>query len=189
VGMKILVESCFRLETKLLKKDLRLAREHKTGLGGFINIRFGDKESVADYYFEYDSEYDYLVIQYGETEQKIKLTESELYFGTRSWFVCDCGSCASKLYLPPNSKEFKCRRCHNLVYELTTFNRNSKHGQVFYRTNRLIKLMNAEEEMRSKFYNGKPTMRFDRFLTLSDRVGFKSSRENAEKLLLAINSL
>jgi len=188
--MKTLVESCFILDSKLLKKDLKLVREHKTCATGFINMSFGNVKSAADYYFEYGSEYDYLVIQYGEMEQRIKLAESELHFGPRSWFVCECcGYRVAKLYLPPHSKEFKCRRCHKLVYELTTFNRRSKHGQIFYKTNRLIKLMNTEENIRSKLYDGKFTQRFNRFLKLSDKAGFKSNRENAEYLLSAINGL
>lgn len=187
--MKTLVESCFHLSTKLLSKDLRGAREHKNGLGGFINIRFGDKESVADYCFEYTPEFDYLIVQYGETEQKIKLAESELHFGPRSWFLCGCDRCVGKLYLPPGAKEFKCRLCYGLVYELATFSHYSKHGQVLYRTNRMIKLINNEEKIRTKFYGGNPTQRFNRLLTLSDKAGLTSNRENAEKLLLAINSL
>lgn len=184
--MKILVESCFHLGTKLLKKDLRLAREHKAGAEGFINISFGNTKSVADYYIEYSPEYDYLVIQYGEGEQRIKLAESELHLGARSWFICDCGCRVGKLYLPPHAKEFKCRRCHGLVYELTTFNRSSKLGQFGYMVNRRLKLINMRENMRSILYDGKPTQCFDRFLRLSDKAGLGGVVEDARNLLLAL---
>ena len=187
--MKTLVESCFILDTKILKKDLRRAREHKTNIiDGFINISFGKMQSVADYCIEDGGEYNYLIIRYGAEEQKVKLAESQLYFGIRSWFVCDCDRRVAKLYLPPKSKFFKCRHCYKLTYELNTFNRRSKHGLVFYRTNRAIKMINTREKIRSTLYNGKPTNRFDRFLKLSGLAGFQNNIDDAKVLLSAINS-
>ncbi len=102
--MKTLVESCFILDTKLLKRDLRLAREHKNGIDGFINITRGNKQSAADYYIEYGNEYDYLVVHYGENEQRIKLVEGELHFGTRSWFKCECDRQVGKINYPAASR-------------------------------------------------------------------------------------
>ena len=79
-----MIESCFQLNTKLLRKDIRHAREQKTGIGGVINISYGNIKSVADYYIEYGAENNCLIINYGEEEQRIKLAESELTFGTRA---------------------------------------------------------------------------------------------------------
>lgn len=187
--MRTLVESCFHLDTKLLSKDLRRAREHKTAtIDGFINISHGNVKAVADYYIDSSTEHDYLVINYGQREQRIKLTESELYLGTRSWFVCNCERRVAKLYLPFKATAFKCRRCYSLVYELNTFNRKSKQGLVFYKTNRVIKMINKREKMRSYLYNGKPTNRFNRFLKLSALVGFQSNIDDAKKLLSDINN-
>lgn len=187
--MKQLVESCFHLDTKLLKKALRRAREHKTAtINGFINISHGNVKAVADYYIDSSTEHDYLVINYGQGEQRIKLAESELYFGTRSWFICNCERRVAKLYLPPKATLFKCRHCYSLTYELNTFSRESPHGLVFYRTNRMIKMINNREKMRSYLYNGKPTLRFDRFLKLSELAGFQSNIDDAKALLSDINS-
>lgn len=184
--MRTLVENSFILSTHSITADLRHAREQKTGINGFINISHGNIESVADYSIEIGSEHDYLVIQYGEEEQRIKLTESELYFGPRSWFICHCGRRVSNLYLPTHAIEFKCRRCYKLVYELTTFSRNSKLGQLKYKTNRIIKLSNTREQIRSIFYDNHYTTRFSRFLALSERAGFKNVGEDARELLLAL---
>lgn len=186
--MKTLIESCFRLDTKLLKKDLRHAREHKVGVEGFINISLGNVKTVADYYVEYTPDNDYLVVVYDEEEQRIKLVESELHFGPRSWFECECTRRVGKLYLPPYSKQFKCRHCYRLTYELTTFNKKSKLGKISYQVNRMIKLANTQESIRSMFYAGNQTRRFNRFLDLSDKAGFKNNREDAKELLLMINS-
>ena len=186
--MRTLVESCFILDTKIIKKDLHLARERKSNIEGYINVTQGNKQSALDYRIEYGSEYDFLVIQYQEEEQKIRITESELTYGPRSWFICGCDRVVSKLYLPINTNEFRCRHCHNLAYELTTLNKKSKIGQYGYITNRRLKLMNTREKIRTIIYNGKLTERFKRFLKLSDKAGLANSREDAEELLLVINS-
>jgi hypothetical protein len=185
--MKTLIESCFHLSTKLLKKDLRRARERKASITGFINISLGYAQTVADYYIEYGPEHDYLVISYGEVEQRVKLAESELRFGPRSWFICECDRRVSKLYLPPHAKLFKCRRCYKLSYELTTVNRKSRIGQLAYQTNRGIKLMHTRENMRSVHYRGKLTQRFNRFVALSAKAGITSTKEDALKLMRDLN--
>ena len=186
--MKTLVEACFQLNTKPLKKDLRHVREQKTGIGGAINISYGNIKSVADYYIEYGAENNCLIINYREEEQRIKLAESELTFGTRSWFICDCERRVSKLYLPPLTKQFKCRHCHKLKYELTTFNHNTIQGRLFYTTNRMIKLANARAEINRIFYKGVYTKRFLRHLSLFSRAGFNGPAEDAKKLFEAIYS-
>jgi len=186
--MKILVESCFHLDVRLLKKDLRCARERKTGIDGTINISYGNIKSVANYYIEHGAENNCLVINYGEEEQRIKLAESELTFGPRSWFICDCERRVSKLYLPPHTKQFKCRYCHKLKYELTNFNHNTIQGKLFYRMNRMIKLTNTRAGMNRIFYKGVYTKKFKRHLNLFSRAGFNEPAKDAKKLLGAIYS-
>lgn len=187
--MRTLIESCFSLDTKIIKKDLHKARDQKANIEGFINITQGNIKSAFDYRIEYGSEYDYLVIQYGGEDQKIRLTESELTYGPRSWFICDCDRRVGKLYLPVGATVFKCRHCYKLTYELTTLNKNSKIGQYGYITNRTIKLMNMREQIRTIMYGDKLTERFNRFLKLSDKAGLASNREDAVTLLSAIQGM
>jgi hypothetical protein len=187
--MRTLIESCFSLDTKIIKKDLHRARDQKANIEGFINITQGNKKSAVDYSIEYGSEYDYLVVQYGEEDQRIRLTESELTYGPRSWFICDCDRRVGKLYLPVGATAFKCRHCYKLTYELTTFNKNSKIGKYGYITNRTIKLMNMREQIRTIMYGDKLTERFNRFLKLSDKAGLASNREDAVTLLSALQSV
>ncbi len=184
--MKTLVENCFVLDIKLVKKNLHLVREHRGGVAGYFNIVQGEKQSVADYCFDYTNEFDYLIIQYGEKDQRIKLATSELRFGERSWFVCKCGNRVSKLYLPPGKTEFKCRHCYRLSYEVQNLNKNSKSGQFLYKNRLILKLMNSRENMRSIFYDGKLTQRYSRFLKQCDTIGLNYS-EDARKLLLAMS--
>jgi len=59
-----------------------------------------------------------------ELDYKIQLTTMPCNFGAvRYWFICPlvidghpCQHRVGKLYLPPNSKLFGCRHCHNLTY-------------------------------------------------------------------------
>lgn len=186
--MKTLIESCFPLDTHLIKKDLRRAREQKTGINGYINISHGNIKSVADYSIEIGMEYDYLVINYSEEEQRVKLATSELHFGPRTWFVCECGRRVGKLYLPPHTTQFKCRHCYSLSYEIQNISKKSKSGRFMYKTNRTIKLMNVREHMRSIFYGGKFTRRYNHWLKLSEMLGLKSNVDDARKLLSDINT-
>ena len=185
--MKRLVETCFILDTKMIKRDLLKVRKQIPGISGFFNISNGANKAVADWYIEYGTEYDYLVLQYGEKDQMIKLAESELHFGPRSWFICDCGARVSKLYLPPQTTQFKCRHCHKLVYEITTCNRRTKQGELKYRFNRMIRLMNTRENIRSMFYNGQYTERYNRYLKFAEVLGLDDIVRDAKRLLEDIN--
>lgn len=186
--MTILVENSFALSTHLLKNDLRRTREHKNGVEGLINISYENIQSVADYYIEYGTEYDYLVIEYDEKEQRIKLAESELHFGPRSWFICDCDRLVSKLYLPPHTTQFKCRHCYNLCYQSTRISRNSKHGKFLYKQSKMLKLIDIRESIGRVFYRSQYTRRFKRWLRLCDEAGLVAERKDADNLMSGINS-
>ena len=185
--MKTLVESCFVLDTKTIKNDLRLARRQKGAIGGCINIIHGNKQSVADYYIEIGKEHDYLVIQYGEEEQRIRLTEGELHFGPRSMFICDCGTRVGKLYLPSHAIQFKCRKCHNLAYQSTTINRTSKHGKFLHQQSQILKLADMRDKMNRIFYKSRYTKRFLHWLGLCSRAGLFDEAMQAWKLQDAVN--
>lgn len=51
---------------------------------------------------------------------RLRFTSSRCHFGgIRYWFVCPtCGKRIGKLYVTLSANEFKCRRCHNLTYQL-----------------------------------------------------------------------
>lgn len=185
--MAILIESCSHLSIGMIKKDLRFARDKKAGINGVINIEYGQVKAMADYYIEYGDEYDYLVIHYGETEQRIKLAICELHFGTRSYFICECGRRVGKLYFPPHGKSFKCR--HKLAYELTCFNRKSRLGRLGYVTNRKNKLINMREGIPRLFHKNRYTKRFVRFLDLCKRAGEVGEIMAANHLLEAMNAV
>lgn len=118
----------------------------------------------------------------GQNPQKFAWELVEMTFGEKAYFYCPCGYRATKLYLPPNSSEFKCRKCHKLRYELTVLNRKSVAGKSIYQINRLHKLANSRAGMSRIFYNGNFTKRFERFLRLCDRAGLESIVKGANDL-------
>jgi hypothetical protein len=185
--MKTTLESCHVLGVHQLKKPLRCARAHERGIDGFITIPGISGESKISYSFDYTPEFDYIVVQKDGFRQRIKLAESNLYFGPRSLFECSCGKRVTKLYLPPNTTEFKCRHCHNLIYELQKINRKTMSGSFLYKSNRMLKAMNDREGMRSIFYRGKFTKRVHRWLKLSGSVGMNNYVRDAIILQSAMN--
>ncbi len=118
----------------------------------------------------------------GNEPQEINMEWESITYGERPYFRCECGHRATKLYLPANSHEFKCRDCHNLHYQLTTFNRYSINGKKLYQLNRLNKLSNNRASMSRIFYEGKFTKRFERFLGQCEKAGFNSIVQGANDL-------
>ncbi len=158
-----LVEECKSISVGSIKKDLR---------------------------FEYKDGDEFLFFYHGEgLSQQILIAEQSITFGIRRYFVCECGAQVNKLFLPTGKKEYKCRNCYKLRYELTTINPRSIHGKLLYRTNRIIKLTNKRTELNRIFYRGRYTKRFNRFLHLCDRAGLVEVLDNAAKLSSAVASL
>lgn len=118
----------------------------------------------------------------GREPQELILEWNDITYGKRAFFVCSCGHRASKLYLPSHSHEFKCRECHGLQYQLSSFSKNSSVGKSLYRMNRLQKLSDSRADMGRIIYNGKFSKRFERFLRLCDRAGLSDVVEGANSL-------
>lgn len=118
----------------------------------------------------------------GSDPQEIAMEWEDVTYGKRAYFRCSCGYRATKLYLPHDATEFKCRNCHNLQYQLTSFNRYSVAGKALYRVNRMNKLSANRAGMSRIFYNGNYTKRFERFLSQCERAGFNSIVQGANDL-------
>jgi len=60
--------------------------------------------------------------------QTIPLTQTNCnYGGQRGWFVCPtCNARVGRLYKPPMDISFECRKCKDLVYELTIYRKTKK---------------------------------------------------------------
>ena len=177
---RYLVEECSCLTPRDVGR--RSNRIRKLG----INILEG-REDIS-YWFDDMSEPTCLFVSVsGHGPQKFQWEKVELTFGERAYFYCPCGYRASKIYLLPNGKEFKCRKCHKLRYALAVLNKKSVAGRSVYRINRLHKLANSRANMDRIFYKGGYTKRFKRFLNLCDKAGLESIVKGANDLKELIN--
>lgn len=131
-----------------------------------------------------------VLVSIGEREpQTIPLVFQEITFGKRAFFKCPaCEITVSKIFLPHNANEFKCRKCHNLQYQLTTFNRYSVSGRKLYQMNRIQKLSDNRANMNRILHNGQFTKRFSRFVNLCDRAGLSDVVQSANVLKAFISS-
>ena len=115
----------------------------------FIELRFkkGWKSIKQDIYYDFDS----------------------VNFGlVRPYLLCSCGYRANKLYMHLDDKEFTCRGCKNLQYELTTINRKVLGNELFYRANRLLKLSDIENH-KYITYDNMLTRRAKSFITMYNK--------------------
>lgn len=184
-----LIEGCPSLTIGSVKRDLGRCRMKEADITGAINIVHGAVILTVDYWFEYIDNNAFFVISVdGHAPQRILLSEQELYFGTRNYFVCDCGKRVHKLYLPPGKAEFRCRSCYKLIYELSTINRNSTHGRLLYIANRTIKLANRRADMSRIIYKSRYTKKYKRFLRLCEKAGLNNVVKDARDLMAAIKT-
>ncbi len=183
--MTNLIESHFRLDTHILKEELRKARE-KIPVEGYLNIAYNNKPSILDYRVEYEDGGTYLVIDLDSEPQRILLSEHFLTFGTRTYLTCSCGCRTNSLYLSKGF--FACRRCHKLQYQSSTINRSTKHGNFLYKQSKILKIIEMRESMGRIFYRSEYSKRFTRWLSLCSSAGLLNEVADAKELILAINN-
>lgn len=181
--MSELIENCFVLSVKAVLRSIDRAEPLEAALNGH---RFG----VQCQFNTTTDPSAILTYTRGQEPQKIALEWQDLTFGRTAYFRCSCGYRCRHLYLPPGraTSGFGCRQCHHLKYELSSINRSSVHGKLFYRTNRMIKLASKREEMRRIFHKGDYTHRYQRFLKLCDRAGLSGVVNDARDLLNAVQA-
>ena len=119
--MKSIVEDCLTLAIWDFRSRIF---PHSSGKitwagGGKFSVRFsvasGDAPTIMLHYRCRDNE---------DVEIPIRLQSTATNFnGKRMWFICPlivggvaCNRRAGKLYLPPGSRYFGCRQCHDLSY-------------------------------------------------------------------------
>lgn len=109
-------------------------------------------------------------------DYKISLTTSPCYFGgKRYWFICPwyangvyCGRRVDVLYL--GDKYFACRHCYNLTYNSRNLGGISKvAGQVISEP----ELERLEAEAKRKYYAGKMTRRYKRYIKKQEKNLFQ----------------
>ena len=111
-----------------------------------------------------------------DLDYKIALTTTPCYFGgKRYWFICPwyankvyCGRRVGVLYL--DGKYFACRHCYDLTYNSRNLSGISKvAGQVIS----IPELERLEKEVKRKYYAGKMTRKYKRYLKKEEKGLFQ----------------
>jgi hypothetical protein len=97
------------------------------GAGELTWTRESDGVDIATVGFRYRPSDDAFQFSYTVDGERDVVLEVELTYtpanlgGERPWFRCpDCGSRRAKLHKPPDHDHFRCRDCHDLLYESQT---------------------------------------------------------------------
>ena len=123
----------------------------------------GDEQYVKFFYTQTDR----ATGEKRDLEYKIPLTTTPCYFGgKRYWFICPwhtngvyCGRRVGVLYL--GGHYFACRHCYNLTYSSRNLSGISK---ITGQTISIPELEKLESEAKRKYYAGKMTRKYKRFL-------------------------
>ncbi len=107
---------------------------------------------------------------------KIPLTTTPCYFGgKRYWFICSlykngqyCGRRVGTLY--KGGDYFGCRHCYNLTYESKKL---SGYQKSFGSVISIPELEELEVNIKRKFYNGKMTRKYKRFIEKERKSEFQ----------------
>lgn len=140
----------------------------------------------------------YLRIHYTQTDRdnsekkdfdyKIPLVTSSCHFGgDRYWFVCPwykngqyCGRRVGVLY--KSDDYFACRHCYDLTYESRNEYKKYKYYPLFASLDGYTKAEKLDEQIKRRYYAGKPTRKQRKLDKIYSRVGFynKILRETGE---------
>lgn len=182
---RYLIEECPYFSTSSIKQDLSRSRRKEADIKDIFNIFKGNQKLLCSYWIDYSNNETFIFISTSTSNlpQRILLSKQELYFGSRSYFVCECGKRVIKVYLPLGRADFACRSCCGLRYELSTINRTSTHGAFLYKTNRTLKLVNQQADINRIIYKGSYTRRYNRFLKLCQQSGLYGVVKDAEFLM------
>ncbi|MDO8496246.1 MAG: hypothetical protein Q7S43_02215 [bacterium] len=176
------IENCFCLTPKRVDDTLNR-----------IGRKIGDDKDIqrADIRYEYDQvgeQYYKVVIVDGNEPQRILTETLETDFGEREYFRCNkCDSRCHKLFLLPGGHIFLCKKCHGVKYQ--KFNTSSRHGRLFDRTRKVIRLVNEQATMSPRiFYKSAYTRRYSKFLDDCLKVGLTDIVADARALESAIKA-
>lgn len=115
---------------------------------------------------------DLLIISFDGKEQCLEIQKIAAFRGVKLFFFCGCGKRCKKLYLRPDGERFACRTCNNLTYLSNRVTRDTVNGAVFSNFNRLTRLISRREKIRSPWYRGTPTKKFQKILSDAEKYGF-----------------
>ncbi len=146
---------------------------------------WSDKESSIGFLVNIGDGERYISFSYTQTatdgtkkdfSYKIPLTATSCYFGNkRYWFICSlsvngryCGRRVGVLY--KGGDYFGCRHCYNLTYDSRNKSRNSSFYPAMAMLDGFDKIEKLENEIKRRYYAGRPTKKQQRLDRLQDRM-------------------
>ena len=165
---KIEAEQLTKIEMWWLRKNRFLESGWNFGKIESIEFQIVIKNSQLGIY-NYDYIRFFLTQTYWNGESgsiacDVRLTNTPCHYGNlRYWFVCPC--CQRRvgvLYLAGSS--IACRHCHNLTYKSKRFGKKSKNYDFIQLMTVFPKMVELTENLRSRYYAGKPTRKFRKFI-------------------------
>lgn len=181
---KPFVEDSAILDSKQLKSEFYKIRK-KEEVNNVLRTNLGNE---IWYWPEYEADSFLVIALPNSLPQRIVLSTILLRYGERTLFRCECGYRATKLYLPRNGTEFKCRTCYKLRYKISNFNKFNKVDQLEKELQLNTKLANELARIKRPVYNGFPTKRAIRVEKLKYNVRIiheKHQRRNANKEIIS----
>ena len=150
------LEDCFQISAGNFGRGLLLPDRNKFGTATAWNIRTfkpveyeiipGDEPTL---FIQYDA-------KKSRQYQEIYIDTTQTKFGQKPYLLCKCGH-RGKLYLRPDAYFWSCRKCLNLRYVLTMFNKQSLLGSLAYQLNQCLKIELLRAKLRREIYNGSLT--------------------------------
>ncbi len=167
---KPIAEECPRISTSLLRKHGYFLKAAK---GGSLTWVVDSIKSSIDIIVSTVKDREFLELIYSKAgslqkdqfDYKIRLLSTPCnYGGVRYWFSCLlCEARVSSLYLPPSACYFACRHCYNLSYE----SRNTSISKGRFRALEILcRLDEYEKKIKRKYYAGRETKKYLRYLKL-----------------------
>lgn len=122
----------------------------------YATISINSKDANIRFYYEQDG-----IIVFNCT---IQLTTSLCHYGKhRYWFVCPiCQRNAGVMYL--RGDLLACWKCQDLTYKSKNFGRKSRNYGFLNLMDVMPNLFSLTDNLRSRYYAGKPTRKFRKFI-------------------------
>lgn len=162
-------ENCLKLSIFLLNQRHGIHDGIKGGIDYIFKLEGINKTLIYHIYWHEGTYYLQLIEDSKVTD--IELTKTYCnYGGQRFWFICpglsqSCGRRVGVLYKPLHSEFLACRHCHHLTYQSS---KRNGHERTYSKT--LYELEEMREKIKRRWYAGKATKRYRKFLKEHERT-------------------
>ena len=178
---KNICEAACALKISFLKKHNYLNGEYHNNTITWTNSSSGHKSRIGivggvyghEPHFRLQYTHTFIDGERSDLDYRIEMTSTPCYFGgKRYWFVCPlmqdnkpCRRRVGVLYIV--GKYYGCRLCHHLAYQSQQKTHTGRIGMF----NKYLfnDLSDREQDMRIKYWRGKPTKRYRRLLQKMNR--------------------